>query len=167
MRNKKDRPEEVQPEVYMVSDQAQALEKDNIFAESDRRRFMKVRESKDERDILPAIISQGKAVTEFEPDFLIVNIAHGHSPNSNYSIVKMSDFPVENRSTEQRPSDVKSYLQKYKAKQFYIKYSDFHLLIYLMKLLDKDSILTLAQAIGEEQAPSELIEEIIKSTVGL
>lgn len=32
----------------MVSDQAQVMEKHNIFGESDRRKFMKVRESKDE-----------------------------------------------------------------------------------------------------------------------
>lgn len=50
----------------------------------------------------------GKSVKEFEPDFFIVNVnikfeflkvAHGYNPNSNYSILKLYDFPVENRTT--------------------------------------------------------------------
>lgn len=34
----KNESSEVKPEVYMVSDLAQAMEKNNIFAESDRRK---------------------------------------------------------------------------------------------------------------------------------
>ena len=41
---KKENSNEVVPEVYMVSDQAQALERDNIFTESERRRVLKIRE---------------------------------------------------------------------------------------------------------------------------
>lgn len=41
---RKENNEEVAPEVFMVSDQAQSLERDNVFAESDRRRIMKIRE---------------------------------------------------------------------------------------------------------------------------
>ena len=41
---RKENNNEVAPEVYMVSDQAQALERDNIFSESERRRVLKMRE---------------------------------------------------------------------------------------------------------------------------
>jgi len=76
------------------------MEKNNIFGDSDRRKFMKVRDSKDERDVLPSIIVSGKTVTEFEPDFFIVNVAHGHSAHNKFSIIKHADFPVENRQDQ-------------------------------------------------------------------
>lgn len=44
MKARKENNNEVAPEVYMVSDQAQALERDNIFTDSDRRRMIKIRE---------------------------------------------------------------------------------------------------------------------------
>lgn len=97
LRTGKDNPSEIKPEVYMVSDQAQVLEKNDVFGESERRKFMKVRETKDERDVLPSLIVSGKQVTEFEPDFFIVNVAHGHSNHTRFSIIKHADFPVENR----------------------------------------------------------------------
>ena len=45
---KKDNPEEVLPEVYMVSDQGQQLEKDDIFVDSQRRKVLQVRAPVDE-----------------------------------------------------------------------------------------------------------------------
>ena len=58
---------------------------------------MKVRDLKGENDVLPAIIVQGKTVTEFEPDFFIVNVAHGHSSQNKFSLIKHADFPATNR----------------------------------------------------------------------
>jgi hypothetical protein len=45
---KKDNPEEVIPEVYMVSDQFQQLEKDGVFTESGRRKVLQVRNPENE-----------------------------------------------------------------------------------------------------------------------
>ena len=50
-------------------------------------------------DVIPNFIYEGKTVKEFEPDFFIVNVAHGYSPNANYNIIKLYDFPIENRNT--------------------------------------------------------------------
>jgi nuclear protein localization protein 4 homolog len=100
LRPKKDNPEEVIPEVYMVSDQFQQLEMDEVFTESGRRKVLQVRQSLHSTDIIPNFIYEGKSVSEFEPDFFIVNVAHGYSPNSSYNIIKLYDFPVENRSTK-------------------------------------------------------------------
>ena len=38
----------MKPEVYMVSDQAMAMERDNLFTSSERRKFLKIREPKNE-----------------------------------------------------------------------------------------------------------------------
>ena len=40
----------------MVSDQMQALERDNVFDFSDTRKFLKVRKPKDNNDVVPQII---------------------------------------------------------------------------------------------------------------
>lgn len=58
---------EVKPEVYMISDQGQALEKYNLFQETEERKMMKVRTPQSPNDALPAFICGGKPATEFEP----------------------------------------------------------------------------------------------------
>jgi hypothetical protein len=40
----KNNPNEIKPEVYMVSDQAQALEREGFFTDSGSRKMMKFRE---------------------------------------------------------------------------------------------------------------------------
>lgn len=59
--------------------------------------MMKIRPPANEKDILPSFICSGKTVKEFEPEFLIVNIAHGSSPDNRFSIVKNADFPAYSR----------------------------------------------------------------------
>lgn len=71
---KKENPDEVVPEVYMVSDQGQQLEEDGIFQNSGRRKVLQVRDQKSEVDVVPSFIYEGKSVKEFEPDFFIVNV---------------------------------------------------------------------------------------------
>jgi hypothetical protein len=44
MRTDKNNPNEIKPEVYMVSDQAQALEREGFFTDSGSRKMMKFRE---------------------------------------------------------------------------------------------------------------------------
>lgn len=60
----------------MVSDQGQALERDNVFGNSDNRKMMKVRVPPKD-DMVPSIVTKGKTVKEFEPEFFIVTLAHG------------------------------------------------------------------------------------------
>lgn len=91
---------------------------------------MKIRQPVNDRDILPTFICAGKTVTEFEPEFLLVNIAHGSSPDNRFSILKNADFPARGRKKIDK-NDLKAYMQKYKAKPAYIKYGDFNLLLYL------------------------------------
>lgn len=80
-----------------MSDQAQALEKERLFVPSGTRKLMKIRPPVNEKDIIPTFICAQKTVTEFEPDFLIVSIAHGSSPDNRFSILKNADFPAHGR----------------------------------------------------------------------
>ena len=59
---------------------------------------MQVREKKHDHDMLPMVMKENKPVTEFEPDFFIVSLAHGQPKKKrDYNILKLYDFPAENR----------------------------------------------------------------------
>jgi len=160
MRHSKD---EVVPDVYMVSDQCQALERDEIFTEPETRKELLVREPVETHDILPTVIVEGKPTKKIEPEFFIVNVAHGRPKTSQFSIMKHADFPVENRSTPQKPIDIKNYLKKFGNEKSYMKYSDFHLLVYLAKLLDVETVLTICEAIRNEQEVPSGIEMLLEA----
>lgn len=85
----------------MVSDQCQAMMRDNVFGESKSIKKMCIRERKGESDMLPTVMKENKEVTEFEQDFFIVSLAHGQPKNKrDYNILKYYDFPVENRNIQ-------------------------------------------------------------------
>lgn len=68
--------DDVGVECYMVTDQCQALERDNVFGNTDDRKFIKVRDPGPD-EIVPTVLTQGKPVKEIEPAFFIVSLAHG------------------------------------------------------------------------------------------
>lgn len=81
----------------MISDQGQALEKYNLFIDTEERKMMKVRTPQNAQEGLPAFICGGKPVTEFEPEFLLVKIAHGSSKSNKFAYLKTSEFPAVNQ----------------------------------------------------------------------
>jgi hypothetical protein len=56
----------------MVSDQCQALNRDDIFGASAGKK-MTVKEP-EENEMIPSIMMESKAVKEFDPDFFIVQL---------------------------------------------------------------------------------------------
>lgn len=60
----------------MISDQGQALERDNVFGSSESRKKMVVRVP-NENEMVPSIVTDGKSVKDFDPEFFIVSLAHG------------------------------------------------------------------------------------------
>ena len=79
---------------------------------------------------------QGKNVDQIEPDFFIVNVAHGQPKNTKFNILNGIDFPVSNRAKPQKPSDVADYFAKTKNLKSYERYANFHFLLYLAKIVD-------------------------------
>ena len=104
--------------------------------------MMKIRPPANEKDVLPSFICSGKTATEFEPEFLIVNIAHGSSPDNRFSIIKNADFPAISRKKIEK-NELKAYMQKFKNKPAFQKYGDFNLLIYLADEFDLEVIIVL------------------------
>lgn len=64
---------ECEIEAYMISDLGQALERDNIFADSNNKKLMQVRKQK-KNEIVSSVYVEGKQSESFDPDFLIVNV---------------------------------------------------------------------------------------------
>jgi nuclear protein localization family protein 4 len=74
---KKDPQGQTDINAYMVSDLAQAMERDGVFGESKDRKMMCIRESTKEHDLVPAVLQQGNRLKEFDQDFFIVNVNNG------------------------------------------------------------------------------------------
>ncbi|KRX01320.1 hypothetical protein PPERSA_11767 [Pseudocohnilembus persalinus] len=162
LRTGKQNPNDVAPEVYMVSDQAQDMERDNIFADAESRKVLKIREPKDENDIIPTVLSESKPVKDCDPSWFVVNIGCGNMPDTRYNVLKHHDFPVCNRQEdEQNITTLKKYLSRYKNEPSYVRFSSFHLLVFLANFLDIDTACTIAQYVSEEkEIPKQTLEFI-------
>jgi nuclear protein localization family protein 4 len=82
-------------------------------------------------------MSENSPADEFAPEWFIVALACG-LPTRPLTMLKNYDFPVENRGREITNQDVKSFLSRTKNIPSNVKYSNFHLLLYLAKALDRD-----------------------------
>lgn len=60
----------------MVSDTCQALERDNVFGNSEDPTKLVIREPT-RMEAMPAILREGAGVKEFENDFMLVSLANG------------------------------------------------------------------------------------------
>ena len=81
----------------MISDQEQALEKYGLFTDTDSRKMMNVRVPQSPKEALPSFIVSGSSATSFEPEFLLVKIAHGSSNSNKFAILKKAKFPAKNQ----------------------------------------------------------------------
>ena len=89
-------------EASMVSDQCQALVRDNVFSGIKDKSTLIVRKP-DKNDVVPSII-YGKSgeVSEVPIDYFIVNVSHGAPlDNQGFNTLQFFDFPKENRQRQQ------------------------------------------------------------------
>lgn len=141
---KKNGFQETEFEAYMVSDMAQALERDGVFGESKDRKKMCIREPAS-NEMVPAVVTEGKNVKEFDQIFFIVNVAHGFTDEKkDYSILKIRDFPAVNRGPPAKHAEFKGYLNKYKGEPLERRFADFNLLLYIAEILDPQTAITIA-----------------------
>lgn len=77
LRANNEKNNEVTPEVYMVSDEFQSLVRDDLIKDSDDRKLLKMKKPSDNKNFGTKFLYNGKLVEQIEPDFFIVNVAHG------------------------------------------------------------------------------------------
>lgn len=109
-------------------------------------------------DAFPSFICGGKTVTEFEPEFLLVKIAHGSSKNNKFAIIKKAEFPPIVRDKPSK-KELKEYMRRNKnIKQSWLKYGDFNLLLYLAQELDPHTVHMIAESVANEQNVEHFID---------
>lgn len=161
---------EIEPQGYMASDQFVALERDDVFMVSETPELVQVREAK-KGEVLPVVIRQDKkagavSTKQFEVEFGLVQVNSGMpkvSPGMIPSapLLKYSDFIVENRERYgefQNPTEVGNCLRKRNGATSVEQVSDFHLLIYLAKMLDQGTALAIAECVSQNKPLSEGLE---------
>ena len=147
----------------MVSDQCQALERDNIFGHSESRKLMTLREC-DSNEMIPSIVREGKPVKEFEPDFFVVSLGNGQpKQDKDYSYLKNYDFPVSNRRNPPSQKDFKDYMKRHKSEPSQRGFANFHMLVFLAEMMDIDTSLSIATCVAEERKLDEALVELLQS----
>jgi NPL4 family len=138
-------------ECYMVSDQCQALERDNVFGNSESRKNMILREA-GPNEMIPSVVKEGKPAKEFEPDFFIVSLGNGQPRSGiDYRYLKYYDFPVYNRGKkEPTVKDFQDYLKRHKGEPSQKKYASFQLLVFLAEFLDPHTAQVIADQVAKD-----------------
>lgn len=117
--------QDIQLHCYQVSDQCQALERDNIFGDSESHKHMVLREA-NENEMIPSVLQEGKPAKEFELDFFIVSLGHGSMKiGKDFNILKYYDFPVANRMSSRSGKDFKDYIKRHKNEPASRRYACF------------------------------------------
>lgn len=146
-------------EVYMVSDQGQRLAADGLLERGESRQFLKVRAA-EQTGYAPKFLYQGKNVEQIEPDFFIVNVAHGQPLSTQFNVLRAADFPAVNRAEPQRVENLRDYLRRNRNAGVG-KYANFQLLLYLAKVLDLPTALKIAEAVREQREVPPAIEQLV------
>ena len=159
---------ECEIDTYMVSDMCQALERDHIFDELKDKKLMQVRKAK-RGEILPTIYMEGKESSKFDPDFFIVNVAHGvPSDKKGQNIIQTYDFPIKSRVNKGivTQNNIKDYFKKYKNIDGNIKCANLNFLIYVAKTIDLDTASTFAKQVLEKKVNWEVIQSLLSNYIG-
>lgn len=151
---------------YMVSDLCQALERDNIFGNSEENKMMVVREP-EENEMVPAIIKEGKTVKEFDPEYFIVSLSNGQPKDEiqDYKILKNYDFLAQNRRMKPNKTDFKKYISAHKGDKSVNKFAWFQFLLYLAKQFDIDTVCAIATKIADNEALEDYLIELVEGSV--
>lgn len=153
---------QVTPEVYMVSDECQSLVRDQLIEEPDNPKTLKIKQAKD-HSFTTKFFYQGKTVEEIELDFFIVNVAHGQPKNTVHNVLDNTDFPVANRENSQTLENLRKYLNARSHLKSYEKYANFHLLLFLAKMLDIHTAMAVAECVRDKTEVPEHLEMLIES----
>lgn len=138
--------------VMMTSDQGMAMIRDGLIDIEKNKdpKHLKIREAT-KGELMPTILQSGKDMEEgkFDPDWFIVKVNDG-VPKKRKSIFKYSLFPVENRMGKPTRTNLKQYFDKIpKSEPSWARFADFHLLLYLAKEFDLDTVLLICDAIRD------------------
>jgi nuclear protein localization family protein 4 len=146
---------------YMVSDQLQAMVRDGILTEPNEPSRLRFREGAAD-DVMPATLESGKDMKDFDCDFCLIRVNDG-APKKSRCLLKSTSFPREQREQVRTPADVSRFLRSLKDQPSWVKYSDFHLLLYLSELLGVETAEVVAKSVAAEEPLEKDMDELILS----
>jgi len=157
--------EEIEIECYMVSDQCQALERDDVLGDSPDPKKAIIRVPL-RHEAMPAVLQEGAPVKEFEPSFFLVNLSSGmpNENNTQFNVLKRYDYPVKNRfEKQQTQQDLKLFLQSSRGMKANERFANFQALLHLADMLGVETAITMAQCVASEAPPDGALVELVES----
>lgn len=154
------------PNAFAVSDLGLALLRDKIIDEKGLKddTHIVIREE-DKGEILPQILEKGVSTRKFDAHWLIVRINES-APIQPKPFFSSSQFPRENRIVPQKPSDVSEFIKSRLTSVPLTScnlLNDFHLLLYLAKLFDEATAISICESIINKTAVDQHLLDILMS----
>lgn len=150
---------------FMVSDLGMALMRDNLIEENQINPSHIQLRNPNKNELLPQILESGKETNKFDTDWFIVRVNES-APKVVRSIFKNFHFPRENRQHSQSAFHVKEYFRSNKldrGTKGIHQCSDFHLILFVAKVLDIETALALCDATLNKKEIDPIIEEMLTS----
>ncbi|OII74071.1 uncharacterized protein cubi_02873 [Cryptosporidium ubiquitum] len=154
------------PNAFAVSDLGLAFLRDKLIDEKgleDNTNIVIREEEKGE--ILPQILEKGVSTRKFDAHWLIVRINES-APIQPKPFFSSSQFPKENRVIAQKPSDVSEFIKSRLTSVPMTSYNllnDFHLLLYLAKLFDEATAISICESILNKTPVDQHLLDILMS----
>ncbi|VWU52331.1 nuclear protein localization protein 4, putative [Hepatocystis sp. ex Piliocolobus tephrosceles] len=150
---------------FMISDLGMVMLRDNLInaIQTDPSHIQLRTPNKNE--LIPLILESGAETNKFDTDWLLVRI-NDTAPKVVRSIFKNFHFPRENRNYMQTASDVKEYFSNKKLDRGSNKNlgcSDFHLILFVSRVLDMETALALCDAALNKKQIDPIMEEVLTS----
>ncbi|KAF7459026.1 NPL4 family protein [Cryptosporidium felis] len=154
------------PNAFAVSDLGLAFLRDGIIDEkgiNDNTHVVIRNGGKGE--LLPQILENGSTTNKFDAHWLIVRINES-APIQPRPFFSSSQFPKENRLTPQKPSDVSRFIKSRLTSlppNSYNLLNDFHLLLYLAKLFDEATSISICDSIVNKIPVDQHLLDVLMS----
>jgi hypothetical protein len=109
---------------------------------------------------LPTVYEGGKAVTDFDLEFMLVNIASGASNSNKFAILKNNEFPTLSRGKVKKIT-LREYIKANIKKNPLVKYGDLNLLLLIAELLGIETAMGLALKVSDEEHIEPNISQMV------
>ena len=169
VRKNSDPKKSIEPEVFMVSDQGQALQSAGFFIPNKKHAYkMKIRDMDVRNEPMPHIYLSGKNAAEVEIQYFLVKIGAGVGSMKKIAILKNNLFPPSSRG-KVKTQQMKDYRMKTKHQPNIIRFGDFNLLIFVAEVIDGATACEIARSVAQQKDIDEdvctLVESALESIV--
>ncbi|KAH7650331.1 nuclear pore associated (NLP4) with N-terminal ubiquitin domain [Cryptosporidium bovis] len=154
------------PNAFSVSDLGLAFLRDGIIDETKigDKMHIPVRDG-EKGELLPQILENGKSTKKFDAHWLVVRINES-APIQPKPFFSSTQFPRENRVVSQKPGDVSEFIKNRLAScppTSYELLNDFHLLLYIAKIFDEATTISICNSIVNKVSIDQHLLEILMS----